>query len=132
MSKETPRGELTLRTLAMPADANVSGDIFGGWVLSQMDIGSGIIAGKRAQGRVATVAVDAMKFIRPVNIGDVLEIYGWLDRVGRTSMGIGLEAWVIRGRIGRREKVTEAIFTYVALDDEGNKRPVPQEVAPEG
>jgi acyl-CoA thioesterase YciA len=101
-------------------------------VLSQMDIGSGIIAGKRAQGRVATVAVDAMKFIRPVNIGDVLEIYGWMDRVGRTSMGIGLEAWVIRGRIGRREKVTEAIFTYVALDDEGNKRPVPQEVAPEG
>jgi acyl-CoA thioesterase YciA len=132
MSDETPRGELTLRTLAMPADANVSGDIFGGWVLSQMDIGSGIIAGKRAQGRVATVAVDAMKFIRPVNIGDVLEIYGWMDRVGRTSMGIGLEAWVIRGRIGRREKVTEAIFTYVALDDEGNKRPVPQEVAPEG
>lgn len=111
----------------MPGDANVSGDIFGGWVLSQMDLASGIIAGQRAQGRVATVAVDAMKFIRPVSIGDVLEVYGWVERVGRTSMGIGLEAWVIRNRIGKREKVTEAVFTYVALDEEGNKRKVPPE-----
>ena len=125
MSEEGPRGELTLRTLAMPADVNVNGDIFGGWVLSQMDIGSGFIAGERAQGRVTTVAVDAMKFIRPVRIGDVLEIYGWLEREGRTSMGIGLEAWVIRGRIGKREKVTEAIFTYVALNDDGKKRALP-------
>ncbi|MCA0955976.1 acyl-CoA thioesterase [Mameliella sediminis] len=127
MENETPRGLPTLRTLAMPGDANVSGDIFGGWVLSQMDLASGIIAGQRAQGRVATVAVDAMKFIRPVSIGDVLEVYGWVERVGRTSMGIGLEAWVIRNRIGKREKVTEAVFTYVALDEEGNKRKVPPE-----
>nr|WP_291736294.1 division plane positioning ATPase MipZ [Leisingera sp. F5] len=91
----------------MPADANVSGDIFGGWVLSQMDLASGIIAGERAQGRVATVAVDAMKFIRPVRIGDVLEIYGWVARVGRTSMGIGLEAWVIRNRIGTQRMVNK-------------------------
>ncbi|MDJ0993083.1 MAG: acyl-CoA thioesterase [Dinoroseobacter sp.] len=122
---DTPRGALTLRTLAMPADVNVNGDIFGGWVLSQMDIAAGIIAGERAQGRVATVAIDAMKFIRPVKVGDVLCIYADVERVGRTSMGIWLEAWVLRGRIGAREKVTEATFTFVAIDDEGRPRPVP-------
>jgi acyl-CoA thioesterase YciA len=125
--EETPQGELTLRTLAMPADVNVNGDIFGGWVLSQMDIASGIVAGKRAQGRVATIAVDAMKFIRPVKVGDVLCIYARVARVGRTSMGIGLEAWVLRGRIGAREKVTEALFTYVAIDEHGKPRSVPDE-----
>lgn len=126
--KETddPRGQLTLRTLAMPADVNVNGDIFGGWVLSQMDIAAGIVAGARAQGRVATVAIDAMKFIRPVKVGDVLCIYARVERVGRSSMGIALEAWVLRGRIGAREKVTEAIFTFVAIDEAGHPRPVPQ------
>lgn len=124
---EHPRGDLTLRTLAMPADVNVSGDIFGGWVLAQMDIASGIIAGARAKGRVATIAVDAMKFIRPVKVGDVLCIYGHVARVGRTSMGIGLEAWVLRNRIGAREKVTEATFTYVAIDEAGKPRDVPPE-----
>jgi acyl-CoA thioesterase YciA len=111
----------------MPADVNVNGDIFGGWVLSQMDIASGIVAGKRAQGRVATVAIDAMKFISPVKVGDVLCIYARVARVGRTSMAIGLEAWALRGRIGAREKVTEAIFTFVALDEEAKPRPVPDE-----
>ncbi len=120
-----PRGALTLRTLAMPCDVNVNGDIFGGWVLSQMDIAAGIVAGMRAQGRVATVAVDAMKFIRPVKVGDVLCIYAEIDRVGRTSMGIGIEAWVLRDRIGARDKVTEATFTFVAIDDDGRPRPVP-------
>lgn len=86
---EQPEGELTLRTLAMPADVNVNGDIFGGWVLSQMDIAAGIIAGTRAGGRVTTVALDAMKFIRPVKVGDVLCIYGRIDRVGRTSWRSG-------------------------------------------
>jgi acyl-CoA thioesterase YciA len=124
---ENPQGELTLRTLAMPADVNVNGDIFGGWVLSQMDIASGIVAGKRAQGRVATIAVDAMKFIRPVKVGDVLCIYARVSRVGRTSMRIGLEAWALRGRIGAREKVTEAVFTYVAIDEDGKPRSVPDE-----
>jgi len=124
---EEPKGNLTLRTLAMPADVNVNGDIFGGWVLSQMDIASGIVAGQRAQGRVATVAVDAMKFIRPVKVGDVLCVYAWVDRVGRTSMGIGIEAWVLRGRKEGREKVTEGMFTYVAIDDTGRPRPVPDE-----
>ncbi|MDE3027975.1 MAG: acyl-CoA thioesterase [Paracoccaceae bacterium] len=119
-----PKGELTLRTLAMPADVNVNGDIFGGWVLSQMDIAAGIVSGIRARGRVATVAIDAMKFIRPVKVGDVLCIYAQVERVGRTSMGIGIEAWVLRDRKGYREKVTEAIFTFVAIDEAGRPRPV--------
>ena len=124
---DAPEGELTLRTLAMPADVNTSGDIFGGWVLSQMDIAGGIVAGTRAQGRVATVAVDAMKFIRPVRVGDVLCVYARVVRVGRTSMGIEVEAWVLRDRIGAREKVTEAVFTFVAIDAEGRPREVPAE-----
>lgn len=127
MTTEGPQGELTLRTLAMPADVNVNGDIFGGWVLSQMDIAAGIVAGTRAQGRVATIAIDAMKFIRPVKVGDVLCIYAAVERVGRTSMGIALEAWVLRDRHGAREKVTEAVFTFVAIDEDGRPRPVPPE-----
>ncbi|WP_127901749.1 acyl-CoA thioesterase [Solirhodobacter olei] len=119
-----PVGELTLRTLAMPADVNVNGDIFGGWVLSQMDIAGGIVAGSRARGRVATVAIDAMKFIRPVHVGDVLCIYARVERVGRTSMGIKIEAWVLRDRLGARMKVTEANFTFVAIDQAGRPRPV--------
>jgi acyl-CoA thioesterase YciA len=120
-----PRGDLTTRTLAMPADANPAGDIFGGWVLSQMDIAAGICAGQRAQGRVATVAIDAMKFIRPVNVGDVLCVYTDLVRIGRTSLAIQLEAWALRGRLGERVKVTEGLFTFVALDEDGRPRPVP-------
>lgn len=122
---EQPKGELTLRTLAMPRDVNINGDIFGGWVLSQMDIAGGIVAGARAQGRVATIAVDAMKFIRPVKVGDVLCIYAEVSRIGRTSMAIGIEAWVLRGRAGAREKVTEAVFTFVAIDGDGRPRAVP-------
>lgn len=122
-----PEGALTLRTLAMPRDVNVNGDIFGGWVLSQMDIAGGIVAGARAGGRVATVAVDAMKFIRPVKVGDVLCIYARVTRVGRTSIGLGIEAWVLRGRLGAREKVTEAVFTFVAIDEDGRPRPVPED-----
>jgi acyl-CoA thioesterase YciA len=119
-----PRGELTTRTLAMPGDANPSGDIFGGWVLSQMDIAAGIAAGTRAKGRVATVAIDAMKFLRPVRVGDVLCVYTILERVGRTSLAIRLEAWALRDRIGAREKVTEGLFTFVAIDADGRPRPV--------
>ncbi|MCK8462746.1 acyl-CoA thioesterase [Aliiroseovarius sp. S1339] len=114
-----PEGNIILRTLAMPKDTNVSGDIFGGWVLSQMDIAGGIIAGERAQGRVATVAVNAMKFIQPVKVGDVLCVYGRVGRVGTTSMAIELEAWVNRDRLGERQKVTEGVFVFVALDDKG-------------
>ncbi len=125
----SPQGELTLRTLAMPRDANTNGDIFGGWVLSQMDMAAGIVAGARAHGRVATVAIDAMKFIRPVKVGDVLCIYVQLVRVGRTSMAMQIEAWVLRDRQEAREKVTEALFTFVAIDDAGKPRVVPAQAA---
>jgi acyl-CoA thioesterase YciA len=127
---DTPKGELTLRTLAMPKDVNTNGDIFGGWVLSQMDMAAGIVASARAQGRVATVAIDAMQFIRPVKVGDVLCIYVEIVRIGRTSMGLQIEAWVLRNRqsAGKtaREKVTEGLFTFVAIDDGGKPRPVPE------
>jgi acyl-CoA thioesterase YciA len=127
MAKE-PKGELTLRTLAMPADTNPSGDIFGGWVLSQMDIAAGIAAGSSAKGRVTTVAIDAMRFHRPVKVGDVLCVYALVSKIGNTSITIELEAWVLRNRIGAREKVTEGIFTFVAIDKDGRPRSVcPQE-----
>jgi acyl-CoA thioesterase YciA len=122
---DKPRGELTTRTLTMPADTNPSGDIFGGWVLAQMDIAGGIFAGQRADGRVATIAIDGMKFIRPVYVGDVLSIYCEFEREGRTSLAVHLEAWARRGRIGARVKVTEGLFTYVAIDQEGRPRPLP-------
>jgi len=126
VNEERPTGELTLRTMAMPADTNANGDIFGGWVLSQMDLAGGIAAGQRAEGRVVTIAVDKMKFIRPVHVGDVLCIYTEVIRVGNSSMEIKLEAWALRHRYGHREKVTEATFTMVAVDDNGKPRPVPR------
>jgi acyl-CoA thioesterase YciA len=125
LSDEQPKGDLTVRLIAMPADTNVSGDIFGGWVLSQMDQAGGIRAAERAQGRVVTIAVDAMTFIRPVKVGDVLCVYTSVDSVGRTSMKIHIEAWAQRFRTQFREKVTVAIFTMVAVDDKGRPRPVP-------
>ncbi|NPD19937.1 acyl-CoA thioester hydrolase YciA [Alterinioella nitratireducens] len=126
MPEETgPEGDLTLRTVAMPSDVNGNGDVFGGWVLSQMDIAAGILSRERSRGRATTVAVDAMKFIRPVAVGDVLCVYTRLKRVGRSSMAIEVEAWVRRGTIGAREKVTEAIFTFVAIDEDGKPRPLP-------
>jgi len=121
---DQPKGELTLRTLAMPSDTNPSGDIFGGWVLSQMDIAAGIAAGAKARGRVTTVAIDAMRFHRPVKVGDVLCVYALVTKIGTTSLRIELEAWVLRNRIGDREKVTEGIFTFVAIDSDGRPRPV--------
>jgi acyl-CoA thioesterase YciA len=124
---DQPRGELTVRLTAMPANTNANGDIFGGWVLSQMDQAGGIAAHERAQGRVATVAVDAMKFIRPVKIGDVLCVYTSIEHVGRTSMKIHVEAWARRFHSRAREKVTDANFTFVAIDDNGRPRPVSPE-----
>ncbi|MCD8513915.1 MAG: acyl-CoA thioesterase [Nitrincola sp.] len=119
------RGRLTIRTLAMPSDTNPSGDIFGGWVLSQMDLAAGICAGQRAQCRVVTVALDGMSFIRPVKVGDILGVYTEVCRVGRSSLDIHVESWVRRGRIGKREKVTEAVFKFVALDDDGKPTKIP-------
>jgi acyl-CoA thioesterase YciA len=121
---EEPKGDLTTRTLAMPADANPSGDIFGGWVLSQMDIAAGICAGQRAEGRVATVAIDAMSFLRPVHVGDVLCVYTSVEHEGRTSIRIHLEAWALRNRLGERVKVTDGTFTFVAIDSYGRPRPL--------
>ena len=113
----------------MPADTNANGDIFGGWVLSQMDQAGGIAAVERAQGRVVTIAVEAMTFIRPVKVGDVLCVYTSVDKVGRTSMKLHIEAWAQRFRTHVREKVTVATFTFVAIDDEGRPRPVPPELS---
>ena len=123
---EGPRGELTVRLIAMPSDTNANGDIFGGWVLSQMDQAGGIAAVEKAQGRVVTIAIDAMTFIRPVKVGDVLCVYTAVDHVGRTSMKVHIEAWAKRFRTHDREKVTDATFTFVAVDDSGRPRPVSQ------
>jgi len=123
--EEEPRGSLTVRTIAMPADTNSNGDIFGGWVMSRMDQAGGIAGVDRAQGRVVTVAVEAMNFIRPVKVGDVLSVYTEVVSVGRTSMKIQVEAWARRFRTTLNEKVTDASFTFVAIDEDGKPRPVP-------
>ena len=124
-----PRGELTVRLIAMPSDTNANGDIFGGWVLSQMDQAGGIAAVEKAQGRVVTVAIDAMTFIRPVRVGDVLCVYTAVDHIGHTSIKVHIEAWAQRFRTHHREKVTDATFTFVAVDESGRPRPV---IAKEG
>jgi acyl-CoA thioesterase YciA len=117
-------GDLALRTLAMPADTNPSGDIFGGWLLSQMDIAGGMMAHHKAHGRVATVAIDSMVFHQPVKVGDTVCCYAHLEKLGHTSMTWRIQAWIIREAGGERVKVTEGIFTYVALGDDGRPRPV--------
>jgi acyl-CoA thioesterase YciA len=121
----TPTGELTLRTLAMPADANAAGDIFGGWVMAQMDLACGIRAAERARGRVVTAAVQEMAFAMPVKIGDTLCVYTEIARVGRTSMTLKVETWAQRYLTHVMEKVTEATFVMVALDAQGRPTPVP-------
>ncbi|MDH4441030.1 MAG: acyl-CoA thioesterase [Rhizobium sp.] len=120
-----PMGELTIRTLAMPADANAAGDIFGGWVMAQMDLACGIRAAERARGRVVTAAVQEMAFALPVKIGDTLCVYTDISRVGRTSMTLKVETWAQRYLTHVMEKVTEATFVMVALDAEGKPTPVP-------
>lgn len=122
-----PQGELTLRTLAMPADANAAGDIFGGWVMAQMDLASGIRAAERARGRVVTAAVREMAFALPVKIGDTLCIYTHVEKVGRTSITLRVEAWSQRYLTPVMEKVTDATFIMVALDKDGKPTPVPVE-----
>lgn len=118
-----PRGELTIRTLAMPADTNPSGDIFGGWLLSQMDIAGGEAAQVRARGRTVTVAVEAMTFHLPVFVGDIVCCYAEIVREGRTSISVRVEAWSIRRRTRNRVLVTDGVFTFVAVDE--NRRPRP-------
>ena len=122
---EEPKGDLTLRTLAMPADANAAGDIFGGWVMAQMDLACGIRAAERAGGRVVTAAVNEMAFQKPMKVGDTLCVYTAVERVGKTSMVLTVEAWAQRYLTRRREIVTHAKFVMVALDQAGRPTPVP-------
>ncbi|ADM98423.1 MULTISPECIES: acyl-CoA thioester hydrolase YciA [Dickeya] len=131
MSKQDalPHGELVLRTLAMPADTNANGDIFGGWLMSQMDIGGAIQAKEIAEGRVVTVRVDGMTFLKPVAVGDVVCCYARCVRTGRSSMTINVEVWVKKvstDPIGQRYRATEALFTYVAVDEDGRPRELPE------
>ena len=111
-----PQGELSLRVLAMPADTNPSGHIFGGWVLGQMDIAGGIHAMGQAGGHTVTVAVDAMVFHKPVHVGDEVTCYTRIMRIGRTSIAVMVETWVRRSRLGAPILVTQGLFTYVAVD----------------
>lgn len=128
-----PEGKLILRTLAMPSDTNANGDIFGGWIMSQMDLGGAILAKEIAKGRVVTVTVDKMIFHLPISVGDVVCCYGTLVRLGRTSMQVKVDVFIKQVYEGNRErfKVTEALFTYVAVDKDGRPRPVPRENNPE-
>ena len=114
-----PLGDLCTRTLAMPADTNANGDIFGGWLLSQMDIGGGVFASKIARSRTVTVAIDAMNFRKAVYVGDLVSVHANLVRVGRTSITVHLEAWVLRRRDMQPILVTDGNFTYVSIDDQG-------------
>ncbi|MBX5454321.1 MAG: acyl-CoA thioesterase [Acidobacteriia bacterium] len=127
--EEQPRGELATRILAMPNNTNPAGDIFGGWIMSLMDLSGGITAARIAQGRVVTAGVSRMAFLQPVKVGDVVCCYTELRRIGRTSITLDVEVWVLRQGRGRRVKVTEAEFTYVAVDAEGRPRPLPRDEA---
>jgi len=124
-SGDHPMGELSLRTVAMPADTNPAGDIFGGWIMSLMDLAAGVSAGTRAMGRVATAAVSNLSFLQPVKVGDVVCVYTDITRTGRTSLTVGVEAWVLRRGQGERTRVTAAEFVLVAVDDHGKPRPLP-------
>jgi acyl-CoA thioesterase YciA len=120
------RGEPILRVVPRPGDINSNGHIFGGWVLSQMDIAAGIVASREADGAVATVAIEAMKFLAPILLHDLISVYAWVERIGRTSIGIRIDVVAIRDR-GRQEvKVTEGLFTFVALDEQNRPRPLPK------
>ncbi len=117
-----------LRTVPRPGDINANGHIFGGWVLSQMDIAGGIVARRVARGAVATVAIEAMEFIAPVLLGDVVSVYGAVERRGRTSLAIRIEVVATREDMETQVKVTSGLFTFVALDAEHRPRPLPPPV----
>lgn len=121
---QEPNGELFIQTVAMPADTNANGDIFGGWLLSQMDIAGGIAGRNYSGGRTVTIAVETMTFRKPVKVGDVVSCYADLVKVGTTSMTYRIEAWAIRAKSFVREKVTEGVFTYVAIGGDGRPRKI--------
>ncbi|QRG08050.1 acyl-CoA thioesterase [Xanthobacter dioxanivorans] len=124
-----PDGIPVIRTIAMPADTNPNGDIFGGWLMSQMDLAAGNVAARRSRGRAATVAVEAMSFLSPVAVGDEVSLFGKVVKLGRTSMRIEVEAWRRARASEETTKVTEAVFTFVAIDEDGRPRPIPPEEA---
>jgi acyl-CoA thioesterase YciA len=126
-SGQPPNAEPALRAIAMPADANPQGDIFGGWLLSQMDLAGGTVATRRARGRTATVAITGMSFHRPVFIGDEVTCYAEIVRIGTTSITVKVESWVRRGTGNEHIAVTEGTFTYVAVDGDRRPRRVPPE-----
>ncbi|HEX2860424.1 MAG TPA: acyl-CoA thioesterase [Lacunisphaera sp.] len=123
-SSSSPQGELVIRTIAMPANTNSNGDMFGGWLLSQMDLGGAILARNVAHSRITTVAIDAMSFLYPVYVGDIVSCHATLLKTGRTSMRIEVEAWAQRHKGGELVRVTKGTFTYVAIDDTGRPQPV--------
>jgi acyl-CoA thioesterase YciA len=125
-----PGGELSIRTLAMPADTNQNGDIFGGWLLSQMDIGGGIFASKVAKSRTVMVAVEAMNFRKPVFVGDVVSVHANLVRIGKTSITVHIEAWVKRRKEMQSILVTDGNFTYVSIDEQGHLQAIQRDGAP--
>ena len=127
----SPQGEMVLRTLAMPADTNANGDIFGGWVMSQMDMGGAILAKEIAEGRVVTVRVDGMTFLKPVAVGDVVSCYASCIKRGNSSITINVEVWIKKVSsepIGQRYCTTEAVFIYVAVDESGKPRSLPEQI----
>jgi acyl-CoA thioesterase YciA len=124
---DEPTGELCTRTLAMPADTNQNGDIFGGWLLAQMDISGGVFAAKITKSRNVTVAIDAINFRKPVYVGDLVSVYGALVRIGRTSLTVHLEAWVVRRKEMQSILVTDGNFTYVSIDDQGRPQEIKQD-----
>jgi acyl-CoA thioesterase YciA len=121
-----PVGEVCIRTLAMPADTNQNGDIFGGWLLSQMDLAGGVFASKLSKSRTVTVAIEAMNFRKPVYVGDLVTVHGTLVRIGKTSITIHLEAWVLRRKEVHSILVTDGNFTYVSIDDSGHPQVIQQ------
>jgi acyl-CoA thioesterase YciA len=129
-SETEPLGELCIRTLAMPADTNQNGDIFGGWLLSQMDLAGGVFVSKIAKSRTVTVAIEAMNFRKPVFVGDLVSVHGNLVRVGKTSITIHLEAWVLRRKEMQSILVTDGNFTYVSIDDQGHPQTIKQDDPP--
>jgi acyl-CoA thioesterase YciA len=120
------RGELVIQTLAMPRDTNRNGDIFGGWLVSQMDLGGAILAAKVAKARVTTVAMEGMSFLHPVRVGDTVACYARVERIGRTSVTIPMEAWAHRFMTGEEIRVTRGVFVYVAVDEAGKPIPIPR------
>lgn len=121
-----PQGELTIQTLAMPMDTNANGDIFGGWIVAQMDLAVGILAKKISKGRIATVAINSMTFMKPVHVGDIVSCYAKLIKIGNTSMTVAVEVWITPTDQHEHYQVTEGVFVSVAIDEHGQPRQVPK------